>query len=286
MKKLLFSTLFLIGALQCHAQQTFLFRIKFLPKHNYASTVHTSMDMQMTMSGTEQQMKEMEKQGVKQPITITSISDKNLNIITGSVSDQNVFPFKLKYVAFTSKMLINGEEKKDESPLTGNVIYGHTNLEGKSNIDSIPGKIINENLKNAITLMVNSLQGLVKFPDKPLNVGESFSQDIPLTIPVAGINMQMTIKINFKLISVTDNMANFDLDETLVFDMKTNEENVNFIGRGSGKGSGKLIYSIKDNYPVNMDQALDFNFNIDTKDMKIDAKAKSLASHKTIVTNN
>jgi hypothetical protein len=286
MKKLLFSILLLIGAAQCRAQQTFLFRIKLLPKHSYASTVHTSMDMQMTVSGTEQQMKEMEKQGIKQPITITNSSDRNQNIVTGSVSDKNEFPFTLKYASFTSKMLINGEKKESENPLTGKIIYGHTNVEGRSEIDSIPGKSVSENLKTTITLMVNSLQGLVKFPDKPLNIGESFSQDIPLNIPIAGINMQMTVKIIYKLTSVANNMANFDLDETLVFDMKIKKDNVDFIGSGSGKGSGKLIYSIKDNYPVNMDQALDFNFTMDATDMKFAAKAKSVASHTTVVTSN
>lgn len=286
MKKFLLFTLLIIGAVECSAQQAFLFRIKLLPKHNYASSVHTSMDMQMTVFGTEQQMKEMEKQGVKQPITISNISDMNMNIVTGIVSDQNVFPFTLKYADFASKMLINGEEKKSENPLAGKAIYGHTTLEGRSTIDSIPGKSLDDNLKAAITSMINSLQSLVKFPDKPLNIGESFSQEVPLTIPVAGINMQMTIKIVFKLTSVTNNLATFDLAEILTFDMKINKEGIDFTGNGSGKGAGKLIYSIKDNYPINMDQAIDFSFGMEAKDTKFAAKAKSVTMHKTVVTSN
>jgi len=283
MKPLSLFLLVFFLTLNCKAQQGILFKIKYLPKHSYNSIIHSGLNMEMDFDGTQQQKDSIKKTGAPFPVIMTAESDINTIATTGSVNSQKFFPYTLKYVDVKSKRVVNGEEVNTKSPLVGQIAYGHTDPDGLAQVDSIPGKTLDDATKKAIAGTINSVRQQIKFPDQPIKVGGTFSQEIPLNLPVSGMDMQMKIRMVYKLISITDNKAFFDIDESLSFDMSMVKNETEMIATGSGKGIGKLIYSITDNYPLEIDTNLDFDFKMGIKDFKMIAKAKMTMTHKSTI---
>jgi hypothetical protein len=227
-------------------------------------------------------MEKIKASGTKMPVTLTTSTKMTTSIQTGAVNLANKFPIVFNFKDIQSTKTLNGAEASSSpNPIIGVKIYGSYTTEGKITLDSIPGKALDETLKSAISSMLSNLVNQMRFPDKALSPGESFTQEVPFNLPVAGFNMASTIKIVYKLISIENNSAFFDMDQSMNFDMNIEKDGIKMTGKGAGKGGGKLVYDIAHNFPTTMSNALDFNYQMQIKTMKMMGTAKITSVHET-----
>jgi len=93
---------------------------------------------------------------------------------------------------------------------------------------------------------MNNILQMVKFPDHPLNVGDSFTQQVPLNIPMLS-GVSNNVATTYTLVSIKGNIANFDVKQDM--NMHMNIKGKVDIGF-TGAGGGKMVYDISNGFPV------------------------------------
>lgn len=263
MKKIILVSTLLFSFAFSKAQQSFLFHIKYLPGCLYESTITMGMNMEMNISGDSATMAGIKAKGIKLPMIATQQTIMDADIKTGAVKTDNTFPISIYYKDITAKKIINGTESKDApNPIIGQTIFGQYSTYGKLQIDSMSGKNIDDQLKAALTTTISNMLNQMNFPENPMKIGDTFTQNVPFSMPLAGMNMEATIKIIYKLTSVEKNLAYFDLDESMDMDMSTERNSVNINMKATGAGNGKMIYDINDNYSPTHSTAMKMDYKM------------------------
>lgn len=284
MKKFAILIAISLASITVKAQEPVLFKLKFLPDHSYKATMKMAMDMQMT----GMQAKKIKAKNAKPQSMLSQMEmSMKIDIKTGAVVPATTFPVTMKYEDLTMKMVMNKKEMpSSKNPLIGQVIYGQSDLDGKFQIDSISGMGANEQMKTVMKEMVNKLQGQVKFPEHPLNTGESFTQEMPINLPAGTMSINMTAKMTYKLMAIKANVAYFDTNIAMNFGADV-AKNGGIKMTGTGSGNGKMIYNIGENYFNSMTQNLDMNYNMVMGDKgKMAAKMKMVTDVENIISRN
>jgi hypothetical protein len=285
MKKLLLIVLISISFTRIYAQQGFIFKIKYLPNRHYTTMMQMDMNMDMDFKGDSAILEKIKASGTKVPMAMTNSTKMEMSINTGALKPANAFPITFNYSGVESKVSVNGDEKvSPPSPIIGQTIYGEYTTDGKMRLDSISGKI-DDQLKQTVMAGITNLLNQMKFPDKPMSIGETFNQEVPFSLPVAGMNMSSTIKIVYKLISVDKNSAYFDTIQSMDFDVNTEKDGVKMIGKGKGAGDGKLVYNLAQGFATEMTSNLGFDLTMNVSNITIIAKAKMVSINKTTIEN-
>ena len=118
-----------------------------------------------------------------------------------------------------------------------------------------------------IAQMMNMVQHNVKFPDRPLHVGDSFTQDMPLGIPMGGNNMNMDSKVVYKLVNIADGKAYFDISQSMNMAIPVKGQTINL----TGSGVGKMVYDIKNSFPTQFKSNMTIKFTGNIDKLGIDA---------------
>lgn len=278
-------TLFALVLLQLatFAQQSIIFKIALQPSKIYTSTMNTLIDVSMDMKGTPEAMKTLKAKNVQLPMIIKGNNDMEYKTATGVLNEtQQGLPVIITYTKINNTRSMNGKPMPvPRNPLLDDKIYGQF-TGGKFKIDSISGA--NDQLKEMLLKTMSSVMNQVKFPDKALTIGDSFTQEMPIALPIPGVSAQFIIKMIYKLTSITDDLAYFDLDESATFNISGDAQlPIGVAGEGSGKGSGKCIFNIKGGFISVVESSLTYNYNIKIHEMNITGTAITTSSHKTTV---
>jgi hypothetical protein len=287
MKKITYLIVLCLLSAGASAQQAIKFKYGYMPKQTYTLNTKTNMDMEMTMGGDSATVAKLAAGGMKQPMLMKMEMASEVAIKTEATTPAKTIPFTMTYNNIVMKTVVNGVETPTaKNPLLDQVIKGAIDAESKLHIDTIMGTVVNEQMKAAMTKMINSMQAQIKFPEKPLAVGETFTNDIPMSIPAAGINMDFKLKTTYALTAIKDNLAYFDTMAYFDMDLNTQTNGVTVNGKGTGGGPGKMVFNIKNNFPQSMIGDIDMNFNVDAKPMKIGMKIKAKSDVQYVMTAN
>ena len=117
-------------------------------------------------------------------------------------------------------------------------------------IDDISGQNINSSIKETQKNLIQQMVKSVKFPTKPVKIGESFSQTLPLSIPIKGFaEIQIEINTIYTLKDVDAQYAYFDVIQK--FKLSGDKDFENVLLKGSGQG--KMIYDRNENQIISTD---------------------------------
>jgi len=270
MKKIfIIPALVLAASLSARAQNEVLFKMKMLPDHQYSGNMKMNMDLDM--------------QGLPQganagPGKMQMEMGMAMEMKTGTVNSSKEFPVSMSMQMSPSTMTING--KTTSVPAVANSVmptmYGRCALDGLPRIDSIPGMKMNDSLKTSMNKMVENFQNTIKFPDKPMKIGDTFVQSMPFDMPMMGSGMKMEAKVTYKLISIATGKANFDVALNMDMDLTANKSAPASMHM-TAVGNGKMEYDIAANYPTHYTQNMDMSMNIpgaDGKNMAMKMKMK------------
>lgn len=241
------------------------FKIHFKPQTNYKQSMLSESEYELNYEGSQEILETLKSSGIKNP-TIT----KNTTLVesvlkTGKTNSEGNFPVTIEYL----KTLDNNGNTIIPS---GTIIYGKGSTSSLPKLDSIVAKGVDEMLKNSIFQTAQSSFAQIALPEKKLKIGESFSQENPINIPVGALNIDMLITTIYKLQSITANKAYFDINQA--YTARVTSENLNNI-TASGMGTGKLIYDIPNNYTSENTIDLDLLFDLKQGELSIKLKSKS-----------
>jgi len=263
MKKII-AVLLLFIAVKTNAQKAILFKMKYLPQRSYSSAMNIKININADLSGDQQVLDKLKEQGFAVPV-VANISSNFAGVTkTGAVSPDNTFPMTMNFKMEQPAINVSGKDIPLPAQLPPATIYAHILSDGKIHADSVSGQKKDTSGKQAMQ-MINSIQNQIKFPDRPLHVGDSFTQDIPFNMPMNMGNRSISSKAVYTLVKIADGRAFFDVAQSIEINMGTEQNKLSI----SGTGTGKLIYSIKDNFPINYNTIVNMNINGSIKSLVI-----------------
>jgi len=252
------------------AQKQVVFKPVYLPKTTYTDI----RDMRMVMTMTQDSV------GVGGIAINMSMSSSNV-IATGSAVKNGMLPVVIDSHTLSRKATMNGQDMPVGTlPNTDVKAYGR--FDGASlRIDSIAGQHLPDSMLTAITKQLLALQNTIKFPAKPLKVGNAFVQDTPFSIPMMqmGNNGKVTVTMTYKLLSTANDTAVFDLVENMriTLDQTTSGQKIKM--QMTGTGSGTVSYNISKQYVATMVNTLTINF-------EMNGNGASMKGQSTMITND
>ncbi|MFB3388818.1 hypothetical protein [Flavobacterium sp. LAR06] len=234
------------------------------PETTYNQTTSNSSDYEVLYSGSEKFLENLKQNGIVNPTKIKNSFNLETLSKTGKTDKSGNFPITIEYL---KSIDANG---KTIIP-NGTLLYGKTSSSTMPEMDSIVSKGMEESFKNIIFQTVKSTFSQLVMPQKKLKIGESFIQESPLTLPIAGINIEMQITTTYSLKSMNSKNAFFDITQTYTMKMSDSRFETN----GAGIGKGDLIYDIPNHFITGNTLVMDFNLDLKSTDFTLQLKSKS-----------
>ena len=281
MKKIYLYLLLCLLASQLKAQQGVVFKVKYQPGRTYQSTNNISIKPIVNLTGNAQLMNQLSSQGITQPINGDISLSFNGVITTGAATADNTFPVNFDYQLNNVTLKANGKDLPIPQNKKKNIkIYGHMGTDGQLKIDSADGKKTNDTVEKKMQQLMNMVQRQIKFPDKPLKPGDTFTQGMPVNIPINQMgDVKIDVNVTYKLINITGDNANFDIVENINFNIQLKKGTVSV----TGTGGGKMVYSIKNNFPVALNSLINMKLNAAIDGTTVNGTAIVNNSHTTVI---
>jgi|GEM_PF-5002360 len=283
--KVILYFLFPFLVLSSKAQPGIVYKAKYLPDHKYSSEYNTRTNLEMHVSSSKDDAAKilaMLPPGLKLPLLLNLENDELYKIETKSVNKDKEIPFTIYFSKASFITSMDNNSGESNNPLNDQKIFARIKDNGKIKLDSIAGKKSSIILESMVSDVIKSIQNDLQFPEQSLKPGDLFTQKAPLIISIPGFTIpSMDMKITYKLVSVKDDQAFFDLSETTVFNYYTKQIDVNM----TGQGEGKMIFDLKNGFITSTNSLLTCNFTVKSKDGKREVKgnAKLTSNHTTSI---
>jgi hypothetical protein len=245
MKKLALLLFVAVQAISVQAQQTINFKIAYKPNMTYKQTTEQSMTNAISYG---EDVEPMEQE---------SSSKMSSTIKTGKLSN-GTFPIT---------MTLEADKDSDASAVMpeGATVYGIVKQDGMPQFDSINAPGMPAETKSAMIAMMKTMASQNMVPDRKVKVGETFSIDTPMELPMGPMVMNMNTKTTYKLTKVEGKKAYFDLN--LVINMSSQIEGQEM--KGSGTGTGTLVYDIDHNFFTQQNLKSNMKMDMEMQGMKM-----------------
>ncbi|MGI9525680.1 MAG: hypothetical protein ACR2MS_01060 [Weeksellaceae bacterium] len=263
MKNILSFVFLVLICVSTLAQEQFIFKVKIKPNKTYTKQLYTVGRNEITFVSDKEAINDSTMQS---PIIIESDSQMTVIEKTQALDENGEIPTTLVYDKMLTKKTINGDEDSTKNnPYAGMKIMGKYDKNFKLKIEQITGDYITQQMKDLLINTLEQIQQGIEFPERPLRVGDSFDNQIPLTIPIEGMS-PIVIYNHMKLLltSIKDNMAYFKNEYNISFQMQ--EEDLSI--EASGSGTGTSVYDIEENYLIKNTSQIPMNFIVNVSEGK------------------
>lgn len=254
LRKISSSLLILFLSATGFAQNTpqIVFKYQYLPNKTYVTQSINSTTMNMDLEGVT-------------PNTMRFNTNMEMvaNITTGSANKNNDIPITMFYDKSIMSMEMNGKKMEQPTSALANLkmngwVKGGSLLQIDS-ITGIPKK--DETTKKTMLEMTNKLQHSIKFPERPIKIGDTFNIVMPFTMPMQNVgNMTMNMNTNYLVKEIKEGKAYLDIKQTIAMDLDMVKEQGM---KATGNGAGTLIYDIDKHFvtQIDMDSKMQMNIN-------------------------
>lgn len=265
MKKIVLAILIFFPALNyAQSDKVLDFKIGYAPKMSYHQIVEQSSETELHYLASPEILENLKNKGVQNPTLGKTLTIMESVFTTGTTAKDGFFPVTIKFLKSTNS------ENKTVIP-DGTLIYGKASAATMPQLDSIVSKDLDAAFKNTLLQTMQNMFSQIALPEKKLKIGESFVQETPLSIPIAGASVDMNISTTYKLINMTNQTANFDIVQKYTMNLLITEGQYNVTADGGG--TGKLIYDIPNHFATSF--KLDIGLNFDLKQDLFSLKVKS-----------
>lgn len=212
-----------------------LFSVKIMPERKYTFTTQNSYETEVSYVGKEKAMNKLRSMGIKNPNIMSRKSASIMELKTDKSLDNHI-PVKLEIVKSTGSdgqpdisqgISVNGESTGGNMPELSSIASGKPS--------AVDEKVFLKGIQNSFSRL--------ELPEKRMNVGEEFIVESTLTIPMEKSHIEIAVSTVYKLVSVANGLANFDITQNY----EMNQLRMDNSFTGTGGGSGKLVYSAEKN---------------------------------------
>ena len=256
----------------CLGQKGIVFKMHLSPKMEYAQKMTTSTENTIHYTGSEAFLASLKDRGTTNPEVSKRSSHSETSLLTGAESAKGQFPLTIEFIK---------SDRGDGKVLVpnGTKIYGTDSIGQRPVLDSVSVKEMSESSKQSFMRSIQSTFVQINFPERKLKPGDTFIQQNPLSIPVAGEKVEILITTTYTLVSVENNVAVFDLSQVHTME----SEETKFKISASGTGSGTIKFDVKNHYFLDYDTEVEMTMSMDFGDylMNIDQKT-TIGQHTSI----
>jgi len=230
----LFSFFILIVLLSCEnpkskpASDGLLLRVQYQPETKYLISTIRGTETTIYYSGQEIAMQKLKSMNVQNPTIRNARTKTETLLLTEKKLTGNKLPVSLKYLKTTD---LNGNTEIPD----GTMVFGEILNDQPPVFIAVASNIFNRDQQKQLLEIVNSSFDQFKFPEKKLKRGEEFSIDNPVTMPMEGSVINTIITTTYRLISITNGIAEFDIIQSYAMTPQLMDNS--FIGSGFGKGN-------------------------------------------------
>jgi len=237
MKKTYIYIIIILTSLTSCGKKSFEFESKMNPERTYSLSMNMSSTNHVKYLSENEELKDKTSES-KNSTQMTRITT------TKGVDKRGQFNATIEYGKIVS--IINGN--KTENPISGTIVNGVYVDKNKFRVDSVISDQLNEKTKQAIKYALENVKPTIDFPIEPIKIGDSFEHKMPMTIPVNGVNpVKIEIFKIYTLKSVNNNIAIFDLQQSIHLNKEVNQTNV----IAKGDGNGIVEFDILENQIIN-----------------------------------
>ncbi len=269
----------LMGALsfvvQVFAQDEITFKAQYHPDTQYSQTMESTSVTEIKYSGSEEFLNKLKGNGVQNPTISKAESTTESVMKTGQLTDRATFPLVIEFIRSTSS------DGKKAIP-DGMRIYGNGTTGSMPQLDSIVTEGLGEDDKQILLQTMQTAFSQISFPDKKMKVGDRLSSDSPVSLPIAGMTLDMLITTHYTLLAISHGMANFDVVQEYTMKATVNEYNLN----ATGTGKGTLDYDIANSFYLNYQMDIDMEMHMKIEAMEMSLKLGSGVKQTTVITKN
>ena len=258
-----------------YSQDSVTFKTQYKPETKYIQTLEQNNYSIMKYSGSEEFIQKLNAKGIHNPTTAVSNSTTELIMQIGKLNEKSDYPITIEFQKTTSS------DGKKIIP-DGTIIYGHGSNGTMPQLDSIVSNGLKEDLKRTLLKSMQSTFNQLVLPEKIVKVGESFSIDTPLSMPLADVTLEMNITTNYKLESIKNDIAYFKVLQTYTVKSKITKYTIN----ATGDGYGELEYDISKNYNLKYQVNTQLKMNVQLDKFSIDTTTDNSIIQTTRMTEN
>jgi len=240
-----------------------LFSVKIKPEQKYILVTKNSYETEVRYEGKEKAMNKLRSMGIKNPNVMSRQSQSEMILKTEKMLD-NYIPVKLEIVKSTGG---NGQPEISQG-ISVNGESAGGNMPEFSSIASAKPSGLDE--KAFLQAIQNNFSRLT-LPEKRLNIGEQFTVESTLTIPMEKSHVEIAVSTIYKLVSVANGLANFDITQNY----EMNQLRMDNSFAGTGGGNGKLVYSAEKNMVTSFEIKSNLEINKKLENFLFVLKTKS-----------
>lgn len=258
--------IFFILQLSCAKppQDSVTLEIQYKPETKYSYTSEQTLQSVINYTGKQKALQELKKRGIQNPGITNKIIKVQANLIAGKFDDESFFPVKVEYKRtlkddrgeeLSINATIHGKCLKDQQPVFDIVI-----AEG---LDKKYKLTLLETWKNTFSQL--------SFSGNKIKIGEQISTESPYSIPMEGSEIEMTVQTTYKLISIKDGIADFDISQKYTMIPKLLDNSF----KGTVKGEGHMIYDISNRIALNytLKTEMELHKNLDSFEFELKARS-------------
>lgn len=240
MKNLIILILIILLAACSGSQQPkdnrLFFSVKIKPEQQYNITTQNSYSTEVRYEGKEKAMNKLRSMGIKNPNKMSRHSQSEMILRTEKLLDNTFIPVKLELVKnsgtdaisnLVQGIIVNGESKNGGVPQFTSIA-----TEKPAQIDE---ELFLQGIQNNFARL--------NLPENRLNIGDQFTVESTVTIPMEKSHVEIAVSTIYKLISVEGDIANFEISQNY----QMNQLRMDNSFAGVGEGSGKLMYNATKN---------------------------------------
>jgi hypothetical protein len=247
MKKFLIP-LMILFPISMSGQNEKIFKIYYKPDKVYSMQSETVSETKISLKGEKSVIDRLSQSGSQYPMTIQTVISNQCASSTGASTSETVVPIKFYFQNEQTKTTFNNNASIQTNPLNGLSVEGVFINKNTfvPNTNSIKG--LDETKKQRLIQVLEMSQNQILFPQKQIKIGDQFTQNSPMEIPVSGFSpIQSTIISTFTLLDTINGIAKFKIDQNYKLDKSDPKFKVEF----NGTGSGSAEYDINNNFLIN-----------------------------------
>lgn len=264
-------------AISVQAQKKVRFKQRYLPGNVYNSTSR----MEMLIEAND---------GKEAPAEVANVNFTSITATAGKVKAGNPFPMTFRLNKTEAKVVAQEQEQiygPDPNPLNGKSVALSAPAEDKPEIDTLSGTPEEQALKKVVRTFVNETFSRVKFPDKPLAVGDTFTDETNWDIDVM-VKLEAPLKTVYKLVEIKAGKAFFEMSSTLALEHQHEVKGIKVFTKAKSAGKGKFVYNLANNFITAFDNVvgIDLDLQAPEKAMKISSNTRLTISARTEITKD
>ncbi|GAB4507223.1 MAG: hypothetical protein Tsb0026_01870 [Sulfuricaulis sp.] len=219
----------------------------------------------LNVVGDKELIEKNRQRGVTFPVRLSNYSTRKILTTTGpadkngSYSIERTFEDSVSYAEDAEGDRINIPRSTDR--MVGVSVRGTKDRNGNIKVSDIEGGDIDDNTKQLLKRMFESMANIEPMPKHSLKIGDTFSNGTSFDMPVPG---QAPLKVNsesdYVLKKIEDNKAYFDIK--MRFSLANNTDK--FSIQSSGNGFGAMTYNLQDR--LEEKSSTEISFKVEIKD--------------------